>query len=146
MAEQHYAALGRDTQATAAELIAALRTIGWFREVDHLEDLAAPADFRLRVRVRGELLNEPMLAVMTLGLVPHPMAQSHGYELAMLDERGEVVKQMDTLYTTTGTWGWVSPAIALLPNQFLATPADRHARYFAHLLIVEAPELLMPCG
>jgi hypothetical protein len=146
MAEQHYEVLGMDTQATAAELIATLRTVGWFREVDHESDLSGPADFRIRVRVRSAMLNEPYLAVLTLGLVPNPLFEAHGYELALLDAQDAVVRPIDTLYRTDGSFGWLAPLVALWPNQFLAPPTERHARYVAHLLTVEAPELLEPCA
>jgi len=127
-------------------LVADLGRTGWFREVGFLADLSGHPDFILEMLPSPNTLNEPYLAALTLGLVPNPMHEWHGYKFRLESPPSVRDREVDTTYLTTGWFGWLVPLIALHPRQHLEEATELHASYFARQLMEHAPELSKPCS
>lgn len=131
---------------TGDQLVETLESTGWFAIVGYLPDLSNAPDFIVTLDATPPILNEPYLAVLSLGVIPNPVAARHGFRFGITSADGKVDRKVDTWYLTTGWFGWLASAIAILPGQHLSPQTQQDHEYIASLLAAQLPELLLPCG
>lgn len=87
-------------------------------------DATAPADVLVSAQyVERNCFTEPMVTVVTLGLVPYPGCYQSGYRLTLTGKalpRGAVV--VDNQDKPTALLGWVAGPVSLLPGWSSSIP------------------------
>ena len=69
--------------------------------------------------------SEPLITVVTLGLVPYPGCYYSGYRLTLRSERFDHDVIIDDRSAPLALWGWIAGPIALLPGWRSTLPTER---------------------
>jgi hypothetical protein len=75
--------------------------------------------------LRGQCFAEPMLTVLTVGLIPYPGCYFSGYHFTLSGPRFPRDVVVDNRAKLTFLWGWVAGPIGLLPGWSLQSPEER---------------------
>ena len=68
---------------------------------------------------------EPLITVVTLGIVPYPGCYYSGYRLTLQSDRFDHDLLVDDRSAPLALWGWIAGPIALLPGWSSTLPVER---------------------
>ena len=111
----------------ASGLAAALDEAGFMPELVTSQGLV-PAGFPIieNVRPGGECFSEPLLLVLSAGIIPHVGCVEFGHRFDLRRSASEPVQQVNTHYTVRALYGWLVAPLALLP-QYVGELPSSHA-------------------
>jgi hypothetical protein len=123
----HLPAYLRPEQADAflSRLRADLVATGLFESVEIAE---APGDGLVLVRAEYEprrCFSEPLITVITLGIVPYPGCYASGYRMTLSGGRLSRDIAVDNRSNPLALWGWLAGPISLLPGWSRTLPEEQ---------------------
>jgi hypothetical protein len=121
-------------EAFYTRLQADLVATGLFQSVAMADAFAPEALVIHPVYSERHCFGEPLLTVVTAGVIPYPGCYYSGYRLTLRSDRFEHDIVVDTRSAPLALWGWISGPIGLLPGWSWSPPIERERELLRHAI------------
>ena len=126
----------------ASELARALKSSGLFSAANIVEEAEPSAVSVLPQPEPGRCFTEPMLTVLTVGVIPHVGCVPLGFRFVVSGPSLPRPTTIDTLDEVTVVWGWLAPLFYPFPGWTYRYPKEQEAAQLRSALAGELESVL----